>query len=92
MKFTIDEVACIDCGACRRHCPVDCIPYKMMQHQVDPSRCIGCTICYAVCPTDAVIPLPDGTARPNLSWPIMTKVRQHAFRRGPRQVPTFSNP
>ena len=86
MKFVIDEVACVECGACRRYCPVDCIPYENMQHQVDLDRCIGCTICYAVCPADAVLTVPDGRATPSLSWPVMERVRLLAFKRGPRQL------
>lgn len=84
MKFTIDEVACIDCGACRRYCPVDCIPYEGLQHQIVQEPCTGCTICYAVCPVDAVIPLDDGRATPLLTFEVMARVRAKAFARGPR--------
>lgn len=86
MKFAIDEVRCIDCGACRRYCPVDCIPYERMQHQVDLERCIGCTICYAVCPADAVVMIADARPAPDLSWRAMERVRVRAYRRGPRQL------
>ena len=86
MKFAIDEALCIDCGACRRYCLVDCIPYERMQHRVDLARCIGCTICYAVCPADAVVTVPDGRPMPNLSWAAMEKVRVRAYRRGPLQL------
>lgn len=86
MKFAIDEAVCVDCGACRRYCPVDCIPYENMQHQVNLDECIGCTICYAVCPADAVVPIPNGRAAPDLSWGAMERVRLVAFRRGPRQL------
>ncbi len=86
MKFAIDEVACVECGACRRYCPVDCIPYNNLQHQVVLDDCIGCTICYAVCPADAVVTVPDGHAAPNLSWAAMERVRLLAFKRGPRQL------
>ena len=88
MKFAIDEIRCIDCGACRRYCPVDCIPYRNMQHQVDLDRCIGCTICYAICPADAVVTVADPAerVRPNLSWAAMERVRVRAYRRGPLQL------
>jgi Pyruvate/2-oxoacid:ferredoxin oxidoreductase delta subunit len=86
VKFAIDEAVCIDCGACRRYCPVDCIPYRRMQHQVDLERCIGCTICYAVCPADAVLTVPDDRPPPNLSFAAMEKVRVRAYRRGPLQL------
>lgn len=86
MKFAIDEAKCVDCGACRRYCPVDCIPYLRMQHQIDVPRCIGCVICYAVCPADAVVPLAESGPAPDLSWETMERVRSRAFTRGPRQV------
>lgn len=86
MKFVIDEAACIDCGACRRYCLVDCIPYRAMQHQVDLERCIGCTICYAVCPADAVRTVADDRPPPNLAWEAMIRVRMTAYRRGPLQL------
>jgi len=53
-QYHIDEPACINCGSCRRFCPVDTIPYVNLQHQIDMEGCIGCTICYAVCPVDAI--------------------------------------
>ncbi|MCC6628679.1 MAG: 4Fe-4S binding protein [Chloroflexi bacterium] len=86
MKFAIDEARCVDCGACRRYCLVDCIPYEGMQHRVDLARCIGCTICYAVCPADAVVTVPDNRPTPNLGWTAMEKVRVRAYRRGPLQL------
>ena len=81
MLFRIDEGRCVDCGACRRHCPTVAIPYDEFQHQVVPAKCIGCTICYAVCPADAVVPVPDDTPRPrpNLSWEAMERVRMRVF-------------
>ena len=83
MKFVIDEAKCVECGACRHYCPVDCIPYVNLQHQVDLDRCIGCVICYAVCPADAVIPVEGTKPRPNLSWNTLERVRMRAYRRGP---------
>jgi len=85
MRFIIAEANCIECGACRRHCPIKgCIPYENMQHQIKVDLCIGCTICYAVCPVDAVLPIPDEQAKPNLSWNAMERVRLRAYQRGPR--------
>lgn len=86
MKFAIDEHTCIECGACRRYCPVDCIRYENMQHQVELDACVGCTICFAVCPADAVLQISDGRIQPDLSWRAMEKVRMIAFKRGPHQI------
>lgn len=85
MKFAISESQCVECGACRRYCPVDCIAYENLQHRVLLEQCVGCTICYAVCPADAVVTVPEGRARPDLSWQAMERVRLIAFKRGPRQ-------
>jgi Pyruvate/2-oxoacid:ferredoxin oxidoreductase delta subunit len=84
VKFAIDEGACIDCGACRRYCPVDCIPYDGLQHRIVQEPCTGCTICYAVCPADAVLTVEDGRATPLLSFDAMARVRTIAITRGPR--------
>jgi ferredoxin len=86
MKFAIDEARCVECGACRRYCPVDCIPYTGLQHRVAVDRCIGCVICFAVCPADAVLTIPDGGAQPDLSWNALQRVRKTAYRRLPRQI------
>ncbi len=86
MLFRIKEDVCVNCGACRRYCPVDCIPYEL-QHQIDQSRCTGCTICYAVCPADAVAPVPvEGGRAPDISWPVMKRVMLKAYQRPPRGV------
>lgn len=87
MKFAIDESQCVECGACRRYCPVGCIAYEQLQHTVRLTDCIGCVICYAVCPADAIIPVPDGSAAPRLTWPVVEQVRLRAFRRGPVRRP-----
>jgi ferredoxin len=84
-KYYIDEPTCINCGSCRRFCPVDAIPYVNLQHQIDMDNCIGCTICYAVCPVDAVEvtrlkpPHDAVTLNPN----DMERVRRRNWARGP---------
>ena len=83
MKFAIEREACIDCGACRRYCPVDCIPYSGLEHDIVLDLCTGCTICYAVCPADAVLVVDDGRAQPSLSFDVMERVREKVFKRGP---------
>ncbi len=84
MKFEIDREACIECGACRRYCPVDCIPYVGLEHRIEQDPCTGCTICFAVCPADAVLVHEDGRAQPSLAFDVMERVRLKAFARGPR--------
>lgn len=86
MKFAIDRDACIDCGACRRYCPVDCIPYDSLEHRIEQDPCTGCTICFAVCPADAVLTIEDGRAHPSLGFDVMARVRQKAFTKGPRRA------
>jgi MinD superfamily P-loop ATPase len=83
--YHIDEIACINCGSCRRFCPVDAIPYERLRHQVDMAICVGCTICYAVCPVDAVeVTNSDGSGqRVLLDVQDMDRVRLHAWIKGP---------
>jgi MinD superfamily P-loop ATPase len=84
VKFAIDPDACVECGACRRYCPVDCISYERLHHRIEVDACTGCTICYAVCPADAVLALDDGRATPSLAFGVMERVRLTSFGRGPR--------
>lgn len=85
LTYHIDETICINCGSCRRFCPVDTITYTNLQHQVDMSGCIGCTICYAVCPVDAVIITEHGSTVPlsRLDPTTMERVRERAWAKGP---------
>jgi ferredoxin len=82
LTYRIDEVTCINCGSCRRFCPVDTIPYRNLQHQIEMAGCIGCTICYAVCPVDAVIVTERGCAL-RLDDADMERVRRHSWVKGP---------
>ncbi len=49
---TVDEDACISCGACARTCPMDAISDDFLA--TDTSRCQSCYACADVCPRDAV--------------------------------------
>jgi NAD-dependent dihydropyrimidine dehydrogenase PreA subunit len=50
--FAIDESKCIECGQCRRYCPIPgaVIIDANYQHQVIADLCTGCGICEAFCP------------------------------------------
>lgn len=45
--------SCVQCGACTKNCPQDCIergePYRIMQE-----HCLHCGICYDICPVKAI--------------------------------------
>ena len=85
LTYHIDEALCINCGSCRRFCPVDTILYDNLQHQVDMTGCISCTICYAVCPVDAVEVAETGnpTQHIRLNATDMERVRVRAWKKGP---------
>lgn len=55
--FAIDENTCIECGSCRRYCPVPNTIFidADYQHTIDPSMCTGCGICEAFCPVPNTI-------------------------------------
>ncbi len=50
----IDSASCINCGICRRACPVEAIRFIDGQHVVDASSCVQCYCCHELCPHDAV--------------------------------------
>lgn len=85
LNYHINEASCINCGSCRRFCPVDTIVYTNLQHQVDMTGCIGCTICYAVCPVDAVevSEITDPAQKVALNDDTMERVRVRSWARGP---------
>lgn len=45
--------ACVKCGKCVRHCPVEAIAIKD-QIEIDRRKCIGCYGCANVCPKNAI--------------------------------------
>src|SRR5690242_12190171 len=50
--YTIDEAKCIECGQCRRYCPIPgaIIIDARYQHVVVADLCTACGICEAFCP------------------------------------------
>jgi NADH:ubiquinone oxidoreductase subunit F (NADH-binding)/(2Fe-2S) ferredoxin/NAD-dependent dihydropyrimidine dehydrogenase PreA subunit len=61
IKYTIDPVKCIGCGACERRCPVKAISpqgemvtsikgSKNEIRGIDPAVCIRCGLCIETCP------------------------------------------
>lgn len=52
--FAIDESSCVECGQCRRFCPVPGVITidDDYQHVINPETCIGCGVCVAFCPAE----------------------------------------
>ena len=50
--FAINETNCIECGQCRRYCPIPgaIVISDAYQHTVVADICTGCGICEAFCP------------------------------------------
>src|SRR5579859_4488169 len=50
--FAINEESCIECGQCRRYCPIAgaIIIDERYQHHVLADVCTGCGLCEAFCP------------------------------------------
>jgi Pyruvate/2-oxoacid:ferredoxin oxidoreductase delta subunit len=55
--YAIDEKTCIECGQCRRYCPIPgaIIINSDYQHTVVADLCTGCGICAAFCPIPNVL-------------------------------------
>jgi len=53
--ITIDDDACIGCGACIDRCWMEALKMDGDSVVRDFNRCIGCGICRYVCPTDAML-------------------------------------
>lgn len=64
--YAIDQGTCVECGCCRRYCPVEgaVIIDQTYQHVIVPDRCIGCGICEAFCPVpETIFKIPYATAQ-----------------------------
>ena len=55
--FAIDEKTCIECGRCRRYCPIPgaIVINSNYQHTIVADLCTDCGICEAFCPIPNVI-------------------------------------
>jgi Pyruvate/2-oxoacid:ferredoxin oxidoreductase delta subunit len=70
--YAIDEANCIECGQCRRYCPVAgaIIINEQYQHTVVTDICTGCGICEAFCPVPNTLykvekPIPESVPCPD---------------------------
>ena len=52
--LTVEETACIGCGACGKVCKYDAIAVIGNKAVIDPSKCQKCGRCVRVCPYDAI--------------------------------------
>ena len=52
-KFWVDNKACIQCGLCAKHCPVNDIE-GLPPHWKHDGSCTNCLACYHYCPTHAI--------------------------------------
>ncbi len=61
-RYTVDDSACVHCGACSKACPMACNP----ETKPNDIECIRCGKCADVCPTGAIktgfVLRPDSTA------------------------------
>jgi Na+-translocating ferredoxin:NAD+ oxidoreductase RNF subunit RnfB len=55
--YAIDEKLCVECGQCRRFCPIkDAIIINAdYQHTVVADLCSGCGLCEAFCPVPGAL-------------------------------------
>jgi len=63
LRFLVDPVKCIGCGACAKKCPANCIAAedaakypdkKRPPYIIEQSACLKCGECYNVCKFDAI--------------------------------------
>jgi MinD superfamily P-loop ATPase len=55
--YAINEALCIECGQCRRYCPLAgaIVIDERYQHVVIEDKCSGCGLCEAFCPVPGAI-------------------------------------
>lgn len=55
-RIIVDELKCIDCGACVSLCPTDALSLdKEARLEFSKEKCIGCLLCVDTCPRLAIV-------------------------------------
>lgn len=72
-KPSVNQEACIGCGACRRICAHDAPAIVNRKASIDLNKCVGCGRCIGVCPKDAVYP-----TEPNSNDILNCKIAEYA--------------
>ena len=67
-RVTRNELKCIDCGACRRACPV-LLPVDKVKVEISP-ECWHCYDCLNVCPVPGALEMKVGGARGNVHYAL----------------------
>ena len=53
-KPSVDQAACVGCGACIKICAHDAPTIEQKKATIDHDKCVGCGRCLAACPKDAI--------------------------------------
>ncbi len=67
----IDLAACVGCGMCENHCPMDVIRFDAaarVPHITYPQHCMLCQLCAAKCPAKAITVTPEQKHDRFLAW------------------------
>ena len=55
-RIIVDELKCIDCGACVSLCPTDALSLNQEARlEFSKEKCIGCLLCVDTCPRLAIV-------------------------------------